>query len=190
MFRLEGKNVALQGRRFLACALLASVLWQVASAADGDACTRFKWDVSRELAVMQQTPQALAAAARPGSSVPQITVGTLYSLRLADQGTVTFVAAPARASRGPGARAGLVRFRVKKAGRYRVSITSGHWVDVVDGMQLVPSVDFQGHVGCERPRKIVEFDLPAGHELTLQFSGSSDAEVIMAVTAVGAPAAS
>jgi len=37
---------------------------------------------------------------------------------------------------------------------------------------------------CERPRKIVEFDLPAGRMLTLQFSGSSDPEVVMAITAI------
>jgi hypothetical protein len=71
-----------------------------------------------------------------------------------------------------------------------VSITSGHWIDVVDGVQAVPSVDFQGHVGCKRPSKIVEFDLPAKRELTLQFSGSSDAEVLVAITAVGTSSAS
>jgi hypothetical protein len=52
-------------------------------------------------------------------------------------------------------------------------------------VRAVPSVDFQGHVGCERPSKIVEFDLPAGRDLTLQFSGSNDAEVFVAITAVG-----
>jgi hypothetical protein len=173
--------------KLLACALLAGVLCQAARAANVDACTRFKWDVSRELAVMNQTPQALTAAVSPGVDVPQLDVGTLYSLKLAEQTGVTFAAQPAKASVVPGAHAGLVRFRVKKAGRYRVSISSGHWVDVVDGAQLVPSVDFQGHVGCERPRKIVEFELPAQRALTLQFSGSSDAEVIMAITAVGTP---
>jgi len=80
--------------------------------------------------------------------------------------------------------AGLVRFRVEKAGRYRVSITSGHWIDIVDGTQLVSSRDFQGQRGCERPHKIVEYELPAGRNLTLQFSGSTDAQVIVAITAV------
>ena len=102
---------------------------------------------------------------------------------------MTFAAGPAKLNGAPSSQAGLVRFRVKKAGRYRVSITSGHWVDVVDGAQLVPSVDFQGHVGCERPRKIVEYELPAGRDLTLQLSGSSDSPVVVAITAVVAPAA-
>jgi hypothetical protein len=174
--------------KLLAYALLAGFMCQSAGAADVDGCTRFKWDVSRELAVMKQTPQAITAATQPGEKLPQLNVGTLYSLKLTDQTQVTFAAGPAKVNGAPGAQAGLMRFRVTKAGRYRISITSGHWVDVVDGVQLVPSVDFQAHVGCERPRKIVEFDLPAEHPLTLQFSGSSDSEVVMAITAVASAA--
>jgi hypothetical protein len=71
-----------------------------------------------------------------------------------------------------------------------VSITSGHWIDIVDGAELLKSVDFQGHVGCERPRKIVEYELPADRDLGLQLSGSNGAEVDMAITAVSAAAAS
>jgi hypothetical protein len=170
--------------KFLVCALLTGVLGEAAGAANVDAGTGFKWDVSRELAVMQQSPQAITAAVRPGAHMPQVSIGTLYSLTLADQAGVMFAAGPAKVSGVPGAHAGLVRFAVKKAGRYRISITSGHWVDVVDGVQLLPAVDYQGHVGCERPRKIVEFDVPAQHTLTLQFSGSSDPETVVAITAV------
>jgi hypothetical protein len=177
----------LTASKLLVGALVAGVWCQFAGAADLEACRHFKWDVSRELAVMQQPAQAITAAAAPGAHLPQLDVGTLYSLRLADQAGVTFAAGPAKTRSVPGARAGLAQFRVRKAGRFRVSITTGHWVDVVDGVQLVPSVDFQGHVGCERPSKIVEFDLPAQHTLTLQFSGASDSEVIMAITAVGSP---
>jgi hypothetical protein len=66
-----------------------------------------------------------------------------------------------------------------------VSITSGHWIDIIDGAALVKSLDFQGRGGCERPRKIVEYELPAGRGLTLQLSGAKDAEVMIAITAVG-----
>jgi hypothetical protein len=176
--------------KFLAYTLLAGFVCHSAGAADVDGCTRFKWDVSRELAVMKQTPQVITAATKPGGEVPQLKVGILYSVKLSDQSQVTFAVGPAKVNGAPGAKAGLVQFGVKKAGRYRVSITSSHWVDIVDGVQLVPSVDFQGHVGCERPRKIVEFDLPAQRPLTLQFSGSSDSEVVMAITAVASAASS
>jgi molybdate transport system substrate-binding protein len=157
---------------------------EATSTGDADPCTRFTWDVSRERAVMTQTPRAVAGAVRPGADVPQIEPEKLYEVKLANQGTVTFVAKPGKAALTDGGHAGLVRFRVAKAGRYRISITSRHWIDVVDGTQLVSSRDFQGQRGCERPHKIVEYELPAGRDLTLQFSGSTDAHVTVAITGV------
>ena len=154
-----------------------------------DPCTRFSWDISRERTVMNQTPRAVAAAVKPGADIPQIEAEKPYEVKLADQSTVTFVAKPGKPIVADGAHAGLVRFRIEKAGRYRVSISSRHWIDIVDGTQLVSSRDFQGQKGCERPHKIVEYDLPAARDLTLQFSGSTDAQVIVAITAVSTAAA-
>jgi hypothetical protein len=152
--------------------------------ASTDGCARFTWDVTRELAVMKQTPQAVTAAVKPGADVPQIQPDKLYELALSAQQGVSFATSkPGKPTLDDGAQAGLVRFRVDKPGRYRVSITSGHWIDVVDAGQFIKSRDFQGSRGCERPHKIVEYELPAGHDLTLQFSGSPDAKVIMSITA-------
>jgi molybdate transport system substrate-binding protein len=162
---------------------------QAANAAGTDPCSRFTWDVSRERAVMKQTPRAVAAAVRPNADVPQIEPEKPYEVKLVGQSTVTFVAKPGKPTLADGAHAGLVRFRVEKAGRYRVAISSGHWIDIVDGTMLVSSRDFQGQRGCERPHKIVEYDLPAGRDLTLQFSGSTDAQVVLAITAASTPAA-
>jgi len=169
---------------FVAAALTA----HVTQAADATACTGFKWDVSHEVALMQGTAQVLVAAPKPGSNVPQVNVDVLYALKLSDQAKVKFAASPGKNTNAANARAGLVQFRVQSGGRYRIAITSGHWLDVVSDGQLVPSVGFQGHAGCERPRKLVEFDLPADKPLILQFSGASDPEVTFAITA--APAAS
>lgn len=158
------------------------------STADADPCTRFTWDVSRERAVMKQTPRAVVAAVKPGADVPQIEPAKPYEVKLADQSAVTFVAKPGKAALADGAHAGLVRFRVARAGRYRVAISSKHWIDIVDGTMLVSSRDFQGQHGCERPHKIVEYELPAGRDLILQFSGSTDSQVIVAITAVSTSA--
>jgi hypothetical protein len=65
-----------------------------------------------------------------------------------------------------------------------VSITSGHWIDVVDGAQAVKSKDFQGSRGCERPHKIVLFELPGERDLVLQLSGAADSPVLVAITPV------
>ncbi len=133
---------------------------------------------------MQQTSRAVTAAVKPGVDVPRIEPARLYEVQLADQGTVAFLAKPGKPAPEDGAYAGLVRFRVATAGRYRVSISSSHWIDIVDGTQLLRSRDFQGQHGCQRPHKIVEYDLPTGRDLTLQFSGSTDAQVLVVITTV------
>jgi hypothetical protein len=163
---------------------LPATVDQPPGAADTDPCTRFTWDVSRERAALPQTARTVGAAVKPGVDVPQIEPGTLYEVKLADQGTVAFLAKPGKPAREHGASAGLVRFRVATAGRYRVSISSSHWIDILDGTQLLRSSDFQGQHGCQRPHKIVEYDLPTGRDLTLQFSGSTDAQVLVVITAV------
>jgi hypothetical protein len=169
---------------FVAVALTA----HMAQAADPAACSGFKWDVSHEVALMQGKAQALVAARKMSSSVAQAKVDVLYTIRLSSQAGVTFAAPPGKSGNAVDAQAGLVQFRVPSAGRYRISITSGHWIDVVSDGQLVPSTGFQGHGGCERPRKLVEFDLPADKPLLLQFSGASDQDVTFAIT--GSKAAS
>jgi hypothetical protein len=162
---------------------------QSANAADPDGCAHFTWDVSHELTVMKQTPRAIAGATKPGPEAPLIELDKLYELKLSSQAAVTYPAKPAKPTLNDSAQGGLVRFHVDKAGLYRISVTSGHWIDVVDGEQLVKSRDFQGARGCERPHKIVEFDLSAGKDLILQFSGSTDPAVLMAITLVNTSAA-
>jgi hypothetical protein len=131
---------------------------------------------------MKQSPQVLAAAATPDANIPQLQLDKLYELRLTKQSAVKFVVPPARAATGDDARAGLVQFRSMEAGRYRISLSTRHWADVVDGTLLIESHDFQGAGGCERPHKVVEFDLPANRSLTLQFSRAPNSAVAIAVT--------
>lgn len=168
-------------RRLLAT-LLASVVWQSVCAADADPCTHYTWDISHELAVLKQTAQPITAASKPASDVPKLQLDKAYAVTLADQGIVAFAAPPAKQASADGARAGLVRFTTAAAGLYRISLNSGHWIDVVDGKSAIKSQDFQGAHGCERPRKIVEFELPANKELTLQLSGAPSTPVILTVT--------
>lgn len=153
-----------------------------------DGCAHFVWDVGHELAVMKQRPQAVTAGIKAGSEAPLLQLDKLYDLKLSGQGGVSYAAKPAKPTLNDSVQGGIARFHTDEAGAYRVSITSGHWIDVVDGTQVIKSRDFTGARGCERPRKIVEFELPAGKELTLQLSGSTDAAVMLAITPVGGPA--
>jgi len=151
---------------------------------------------------MQQSPQSVVAGVEAGKGVPHVQVDKLYDVKLAAQGSVTYAvkpekpirserAQPERSGGNPEKRqrrdagqGGLVRFRVAKAGLYRVSISGGHWIDIVDGSNFIQSKDFIRARGCERPGKIVEFELPAGRELTLQLSGFNDQNVMLAITPV------
>ena len=158
-----------------------------AMAQEVDGC-HFVWDVSHELAVMKQAPQAVTAGLKPGPEAPLLLVDKLYELKLSGQIGVTFAVQPAKPTLNDSVQGGIARFRLEKAGAYRISITSGHWIDVVEGSRVIKSRDFTGARGCARPRKIVEYDLPAGRDLTLQLSGSSDASVLVAITRVSGPA--
>jgi hypothetical protein len=161
---------------------VAALLCNSALAAEPDPCKRFTWDVSLETEVMKQSPQLLTAAAAPTADVPQLELDKLYELRLRKQSEVKFAVPPARAATGDDGRGGLVQFRSAAAGRYRISLSTRHWIDVVDGTTLIDSRDFQGAGGCERPHKVVDFDLPANRSLTLQLSRAPDTAVAIAVT--------
>lgn len=153
-------------------------------AEDTDPCGRFKWGVSHERTVMKQTPQAIVAAASADSGVARLEIDTLYGVSLTGQKEVRFVEPPGRAARDEAPRGGILRFRVERAGRYRVSISSSHWLDVLEDSQVIKSHDFNGQPGCERPHKIVEFDLPASRDLWLQLSGVGQSPVLLAITFV------
>jgi hypothetical protein len=155
-----------------------------ASADEVDPCAHFTWNVSHETGVMKQTPQSVKAAVTPGSKSPLLQVEKLYELKLTGQEAVTYAVTPAKPAHADKPQGGMARFQVPKAGVYRISISSGHWIDVLDGTQFVKSRDFQASHGCARPRKIVEFDLPGGRDLILQLSGFPDATVMVAITAV------
>jgi hypothetical protein len=170
----------------LAASLLVFAAPALADEVEG--CGHFVWDVSHEIAVMKQKPQSVAAGLKAGPDAPLLQLDHLYDLKLSGQGGVTYAVKPAKPTLNDSAQGGVARFHIDRAGAYRVSITSGHWIDVVDGSQVIKSRDFTGAHGCDRPRKIVEFDLPAGRDLTLQLSGSTDAAVLLSITPVTGPA--
>jgi hypothetical protein len=163
------------------------LLAQAAVSQEVEEC-HFAWNVAHELAVLKKAPQSVTAGGKPGTDSPILGLDQPYQLKLVPQSTVTYVVKPAKPTLSDSMHGGLVRFGVDKAGLYRVSITSGHWVDVVDGTNLLKSRDFTGSRSCDRVHKILEFDLPAGRELALQLSGATEAHVLIAITPVtGAP---
>jgi len=148
--------------------------------ARAEGCSAFTWNVSHELALMAR-PATSIDATRDGNAIA-VVPDKHYLVHLAPQASVKFALAPARSRNADGAYAGLVRFRVEQAGLHRVTLTSRHWIDVVDGDHAIATRDFQGRAGCDRLHKIVEFELPEGRDLILQFSGDSAENVGLAIT--------
>lgn len=173
-----------------AAALLGAVISLGAGSAvadEGEGCAHFSWDVSHELSVMKQSPQRLTAAVTSADNTAQLQTERLYELRLAPQSTVAYLLVPGKPAPDESTQGGLVHFQVAASGIYRVSLSSSHWIDVVADGRFIKSRDFQGAHGCERPHKIVEFELPADKPLTLQVSGAVAPSVFLAITAVPPP---
>jgi hypothetical protein len=146
-------------------------------------CDAFTWDVSHELAVLDMPAKPITAGTDAKKPV-RLDLDQRYDAKLLPRRSVHFAAKPAKPMLDDGAQAGLFTFHTPKAGRYRVSVTTGHWLDVVDGGNLVVSRDFQGQRGCEKVHKIVEFELSGNKDFVLQLSGGMDATLGVAITQV------
>lgn len=146
-----------------------------------DGCGALSRDVVHELSVMRSP--AISMTAEAGNARrPRLALDEHYALNLIAQDQMRFAAKPGRATRAASPRGGAFQFEVPATGRYRISITSRHWVDVVDGVTVVESAEHFGP-GCDVLHKIVEFDLTAGRTFTLQISGQDDAIIGLAITA-------
>lgn len=136
-------------------------------------CDSFTWDVHRAFDALQAPAVTRQTATTAQTTGTPIALGVRHDLKLHPQREVTLAAIPGKPGQGDNATAGMVVFRVPADGRYRIALTSGHWLDVVDAGTVIPSLDFQGRRGCPLVHKFVEFQLPAGRDLILQLSGGN-----------------
>jgi len=153
-----------------------------APAPDDDTCAAFTWDVRHEHTLFGQKARTLAAG-NAAPTAPTLSTDQLFQLQLQAQPAVTFVRPPGRKAPTDGTTyAGLARLSVKTAGVYRIALDEGVWVDAIANDSLIETKDFQGRHGCNAPHKIIEFVLPAGTPITLQFSGGRTPAVKVTVT--------
>lgn len=146
-------------------------------------CNAFTWDVSHELDVLGKPAKSITAATDGKKPVP-LELDQHYSVKLAPQGSVKFAVKPGKPMPDAGAHAGVLSFHTPKAGRYRVSISTAHRIDVIDHGLIVVSSDFQGQLGCEKVHKIVQFELSGNKDFILQLSGGTQAQLDVAITPV------
>jgi len=159
----------------------ASVLAQDEAPKSG--CASFTWDVSHELAVLDGPSKPITASADAKKPV-RIELDQRYAVKLMPLGSVRFVAKPGKSTLESGEQAGMLSFHTQRAGRYRVSLTTGHWFDLVDNGNFVVSRELQGQRDCEKVHKIVEFELSGNRDFVLQLSGATESSLAIAVTQV------
>ena len=136
--------------------------------------------MSRELGVFRGS--ALKAIAGTASvNVPVLKLDQLYVLELRPQSDVQFVQPPERAARASVPSAGLTRFIVTSSGKYRITVDSPLWIDVIAPTGAIAPSAFNGWHQCSVFRKSVEYALQAGQSVVLQLSDAALASVKIAV---------
>ncbi|MBK9494080.1 MAG: hypothetical protein IT475_10560 [Aquimonas sp.] len=144
-------------------------------------CDDFRWDVARERALFASAEGLPLQAGSDAAEAPDLLAGELYEVVLQAQEDVQLVVPPSKAMLAEGTYAGVLRLRIPAAGRYRIALDSGAWMDVVDAGSVINSSEFSGALTCTKPAKIVLYDLPQNATLYLQLTGSASDRVRVSV---------
>jgi len=163
---------------FLALATLAVIAPAVARAqasAPAKTCTDAAPAFPPELAAWSSKAKLTAAVDPTGLAAARIAPGKAIDARLSSGTRVHFGDGPSRA-KDVGDNAGIFAFNVDEPGTYRVAMSSGGWVDVLEDGKAVESSAHGHGLECSGIVKMVDFPLKAG-EHVLQVEGSKEAAV-------------
>ncbi|HEX8485771.1 homogentisate 1,2-dioxygenase [Sphingomonas sp.] len=105
-----------------------------------------------------------------GAAPATIRIGQGARATLVPGASVTYAPAPAKPG-ATGTSGGVFVFDVATAGRYRVALGAGAWIDVVRGNQAVASIAHGHGPACSPVKKTVDFDLTPDR-YRLQVAGS------------------
>lgn len=129
-------------------------------------------------------PAALAGWSRrtvvtAGANAVTVPVGSGVSATLRPTAAVAYAVPPGQHA-ASGASGGLFAFTVPAAGRYRVALGAGAWIDVVENGAAAVSVAHGHGPACTGIAKTVDFDLKPGvHQL--QVTGSKAATLTLMI---------
>lgn len=153
--------------RFPLTALMVCAVAAPCFAQEPVGCDKFKWPLDKERATLNGTDlPKLPNGGRATWPIPFATAVTL--LPFADAKLPT---PPERAPKSAASFAGFIEAPApKKPGVYKVTLSDGAWIDVIQNGQPVKSAAFSGVTGCEGIRKSVKFDLAAA-PFTVEISG-------------------
>lgn len=123
-----------------------------------------------------------AKAAARSESAPVLTLGISIAATLLPMSKIAFVSRPEKPG-GAAGNGGIFAFVVPTAGRYRITLGSPAWIDVLRGTTAAASVAHGHGPACSTVRKMVDFDLQPGRYF-LQVAGSDTVSLPMMVSRV------
>jgi hypothetical protein len=155
-------------------ALIALLMAVPALAQEPVGCDTFKWPLDTERTLLAKPSQAASGG--------EATLAAAVTLALVPFADAKLPAPPSRAPKFPDSYAGFVRVSaLPKAGTYRITLSHGAWIDVVqDGQELKPGA-FTGAKGCDGLAKSVKFEL-AATPFVIELSGTSAQAIGLVVT--------
>jgi len=115
---------------------------------------------------------------RTAGAVPS--VGSAATLTLKPAAQVDFKPALARPAKD-GSFGGFFPIDIAKAGHYRIAVSAGAWIDLVQRGDRLKSADHSHGPACSGIAKIVAFDLQPGR-YWLQLSDAKDATINVMVS--------
>ena len=143
-------------------------------AAEPLGCGHFKWSLDHEKELL-----AKPSATTSGGAA---TLGTGESLTLAPQKTAKLPHDPSRPPKFPDTYAGFGTLAAPaSAGTYRVTLSHGAWIDVVQDGHVLKTIDHTSARGCAGLAKSVKFNL-AATPFTVEISSSTVPSLALVVT--------
>lgn len=115
------------------------------------------------------------SSGRDAARAPSLALGSGVTATLLPLPQISYAVRPERLG-GPSSNGGLFAFSAPTAGRYRVALGTGVWIDVVRDDVIVASASHGHGPDCSGVRKTVDFDLKPGRHI-LEVAGATSAVV-------------
>jgi len=148
----------------------------VAAAAESSGCDQFKWPIAHEQAALA-APAAGPLA--PGATLPADAGARLKLIPFAE---AKLALAPERPPKFSPSYAGAFALDAPAAaGVYKVTLSAGGWIDLVQDGKFLKAINFSDATGCANARKSVKFRL-AAEPATLQLTGVGAPDVSIIVS--------
>ncbi len=158
-------------------ALIALLIAAPAFAQEPVGCDKFKWSLDHERTLLASASQTLSGGEmqKPIDAAAMATIVPFADAHLP--------MAPERAPKASDSYAGFLRVSaLPKPGTYKITLSQGAWIDVVQDGHALKSITSSGATGCDGVRKSVKFELSAA-PFIIQLSGTTAHAIAVVVTA-------